>query len=354
MKSFCVLNSVISSTAAESLGKAAVQVFGEKIAVLSNCAVGHSIAQGVKNAGGCALLFDACFESQIYFAAKHFSPDAIFFAEEKEKCSVTVYDSSALPVSPLLEEKISMAAIKSGEVSGNGDVIDVDLSGVYYKELLGCAKSFEDINAAIISKNGSVKKLLSRAVLALGGTNYGKTKLCISPSGLVLSAVDENGKVHTHGELMAVCCACALENNEKISVPFTAAERIVSAAPLKLSFERGEELWQNDAVFLAAKLMGYMSSDGCGLAALCQKLIPQAVIRKSFSSQMNISDIADLLECDELITDNENAAFIKNPRGSIYITKNSRADRFCVEACAASAEIAQELALDAEKAVCLT
>lgn len=354
MKSFCVLNSVLSEAAAESLGKAATQALGQKIAVLSNDAAGINIAQGIKKAGGCALLFNNCFESQVYFAVKHFSPQAVFFSQGDEKSSVAIYDSSALPVSSALEEKISLAALQSGQISGDGEVIEADLSGVYYKELLGCGESFENVNVSVVSRNSSVKAMLTRAVFALGGLNSGKVKFCISPSGLVLSAVDENGKVHTHDELISVCCRCALEAQERIDVPFTVVQSVGNSGLMKAGFQQGNELWQRDAVFLAAKLLHYMSFYGCGLCTLCQKIEPQFVSRKSFSGSLSIPDIADLLDCDELITDDENSAFLKNAKGSIYITKNSRANKFCVEARAASAETAKELAVAVEKAACLT
>ena len=360
MKSFCVLNSRLSAAAGESIGKAAVKVLGRKIGVFSrekNPCV-KSIARGIKKAGGCAVAFENCFESQLCFAALHFDLDGMFFVGNNNL--ISVYNSSASAVTALQEDELSqLAAQNSLPDERGGEIISATLDDVYYKSLMNFSHSFENINVNIKCSDSSVAAVLKRVLYALGGSEGGKITFSLSSSGLVLSAVDETGRIHSHSVLYDACAACEVESGKDIEVPFFSSSQLEkfsekSGAKIIRSFAGGNEIWQKDAVFLSARLMYHMAKCGCGLATLCNKLPATSVRRKNFSSSFTLSDIADVIECEEVVTDINGGVFAKSKQGNMLVTACSRAGKYCLEVQAADVETAQELAAVFTKAVCLT
>lgn len=361
MKSFCVLNSPLSAAAGESMGKAATAVLGRKIGVLSdgNSAAALHIANGIKKSGGCAVLFDNCFESQLVFAVRHYLLDGLFFVDEKNSL-VTVYGSDARALSHYQEDELLKLTVENNmpDESG-GEIINVILEYSYYKHLLDCAQSFENVCVNIRSSNHKISCLLNHALSALGGSAGSKVCFSLSESGFVLSAVDEKGKVYSHFQLMDVCTACEIRNGVFPTVNFFSAPCLDELAKargfsLKRSFAGGDELWQRDAVFLAIRLMKYMSLYGCGLLALCENINSETVKRSSFSSKLSISDIADVIECEEMITDCNSGVFARAKQGNLLVTPYSRAGKYCIEVCAKNSETARELISSITSAACLT
>lgn len=360
MKSFCVLNSRLSAAAGESIGKAAVKVLGRKIGVFSrekNSCI-KSLAKGVKKAGGYAVVFENCFEAQLCFAARHFDLDGMFFVGNNNL--ISVYNSLASAVTALQEDELSqLAAQNSLSDEKGGEIIFATLDDVYYKCLVDFSHSFENINVNIKSSDSVVAAVLKRGLYALGGSTGGKISFSLSSSGLVLSAVDESGHIHSHSVLYDACAACEAENGKDIEVPFFSSAQLEkfadkSGAKIIRSFAGGNELWQRDAVFLAARLMHYMALYGCGLATLCNKLPATSVSRKNFSSSFTLSDIADIIECEEVVTDINGGVFARAKQGNMLVTACSRAGKYCLEVQADNMEAAQELAAVVTKAVCLT
>ena len=360
MKSFCVLNSRLSAAAGESIGKAAVKVLGRKIGIFShekNSCI-NSLAKGIKKAGGCAVVFEGCFEAQLCFAAGHFALDGMFFVGSNNL--VSVYNSNASAVTAMQEDELSLLAARNSlPDEKGGEIISATLADAYYKCLADFSESFENICVNIKSSDCAVAAVLKRALYTLGGGSGGKISFSLSASGLVLSAVDETSRVHSHSVLYDACAACEAENGKDIEVPFFSSAQLEklagkSGAKITRSFAGGNELWQRDAVFLAARLMHYMALYGCGLAALCNKLPAASVSRKSFSSSYTLSDIADIIECEEVVTDINSGVFARAKQGNMLVTACSRAGKYCLEVQAADAETAQELAAVVTNAVCLT
>ncbi len=357
MKSFCVVNCALGCAAGEALGAAAVELFGEKIAILNGGDCCGSIASGVKSAGGTALTFGGCFEAQIHFIAGHFEPDAFFFVSGEDKLTVSAYSAGALQLSPELQDEMnSLLTAHAEREQKSGETVFVEFGNAYYRELLEAGECLENIRVNVKSGNFAVSSPLKRAVLALGGELGGKACFCLSSSGLVLSAVDENGAVYTNDRLLDICCACTLEDGENITVNFSACDRLEEIAAAKgaavfRSFEGGDELWQRDGVFLAIRLMHFMSKLGLGLCTLAQKIRPQIVLRKNYHTNSSLGLIADTLECEQLLTDESGTAFLRNGKGKIYLTAGGQPGRLCAEIRAETAEIAQELSLELEQAM---
>ncbi len=362
MKSFCVLNSPLNAAAGESMGKAANAVLGRKIGILCEKKSGSAgyLAKGVKKGGGCAVVFNSCFESQLFFASRHYAFDGLFFVSGGKNCLVCVYGPDGSIISSLQEDEMAKLAL-SGDLpeEKGGNIIEASLCDAYYKNLLDFSQSFENIRVNIRSAAPDTAAPLKRALLALGGGIGGKICFSLSKSGLVLSAVDENGKVYSHSQLLDACTACEIENGNAQHTTFFAAsylDELAKSKDVKLvrSFAGGNAIWQKDATFLAARLMHYLSLYGCGLAAICEKLPQQSVSRKSFSSELNLSDIADIIECEEVITDCKSGVFARAEQGSLLVTPCSHAGKYCLEVQAANSETANELAALVTNAACLT
>lgn len=355
MKSFCVLNSAITPAAGESIGAAVASVLGGKLGVLycgsqASFTAAINIAKGIKKQGGCAVLFSGAFEAQTAFACGHYALDGAFFIDGDEKCSISVCGCDARSLSAETEEEISQLA--SQQIGGHrgGFVTESDLNSAYYKHLLETCESLVDVSVNVKSPNLFVKTPLSRLLSALGGEQKGRITFFLSASGFCLSAVDEYGKIYTHNSLLAVCCALAIEKKQALEIPFSLPESIDIFAQkkgvgVKRSFEGGDDLWQKDAVFLAAMLMKYMSQKGCGLAALCEILPQTAMSRKSFSSALSIDEIADVIDCNQIVTDG-NSVFARAEKGNILVTPCSKAGKYCLEVQAADSETAREMALN--------
>ncbi len=342
MRSFCIANAPLGARAGESLGSAAVELLGNKGAVLSEGEPEHSLARGIEKAGGLCISSSGCFESQLFSAQKRFAPDLFFFVK---KSSVCIYGADCQPISDEQQAQMAALAVKGGTAEkAGGRITQSDLNSVYYSELIRQGESFENLAVCIESPNESIRQTLSRALLALGGSTKGRAKFKISASGLVLCAVDESGELHSHSELLQLCCACELESGVAVEMPFSAS-LLLGGAPkgLTLSVSGGSELWQKDAVFLAATLLRHMAKQGCGLCTLCERLGKRSQARRSFSSERELPLIADSLDCDELLTDNCSVALLKGRKGDILLTRSPALGHYCVEACAASAETADEL-----------
>ncbi len=355
MKSFCVLNRVISAAAGESIGSAAAEVIGKKLGVLccgspAAFSAAKHIAKGIKKQGGCAVVFNNAFESQAVFAVEHFSLDGAFFIDGDKKCRISVYDSSARALCAEYEEEISLLAAQS-KLGGHrgGAVIESDLNSVYYKKLLEKGESFFDVSVKIKSSSLAVKTTLVRALTALGGEHKGRAGFFISASGLCLSAADEYGKIYTDSQLLGVCTALAVNEKQELEIPFSLPEGLDTLAQdrgvrLRRSFNGGNELWQRDAVFLAARLMKYMSQNGVGLCEICRFLPESTVARRRFSSAMSINQIADTINCEQLVSDGS-SVYAKVKNANILLTPCSNSGGYCLEVQAADIETADEIAL---------
>lgn len=361
MKSFCVLNSPLNAAAGESMGKAATAVLGKKIGILCNKSSASSmhLAKGIKKAGGCAVMFDGCFESQVAFAAQHYALDGLFYISEKNS-TVTAYGSDARSLSALQEDELAKITLENSlpNVKG-GEIINTALDDSYYKCLIENSHSFENVCVKINCSTPKVSVLLKRALFALGGGIGGKIKFSLSSSGLVLSAVDEKGRVYSHSQLLDACAACEIDNGKAPELTFFSSFFLdelakKNAVILERSFVGGNELWQRDAVFLAARLMHYISLYGCGLAAVCDRLPRETVKRKNFSSALSLSDIADIIECEELVTDCDCGVFARAKNGNLLVIPCSGSGKYCLEVQASNSEIADELVSSLTAAVCLT
>lgn len=357
MKSFCVLNSAVTPAVAKNIGSAVAEVLGGKLGVLycgsdASCITAQNIAKGIKKQGGCALVAPEAFEAQTAFACEHYSLDGAFFVNGDGKCSISVYGSNAANLTSAQEEDISALAAKD-KLSGHrgGMVIHTDLNSVYYKCLLETAQSFEGVAVTIKSENLLIKNQLVRALLALGGESKGRVAFFISPSGFCLSAVDEYGRIHTRDELISVLYALKI-TREKLSVDvsFSLSEALDALAKenrveIRRNFAGGNELFTKDSVFLTVTILNYMSQIGCGLNELCSILPETAVSRKSFASSADILNIADKIECENLVTDG-NSVFAKVRGSNVLVTPNGTRGRYCLEVQAADSETAREIALN--------
>lgn len=357
MKSFCVLNSAVTPAVAQNIGFAVAEVLGGKLGVLycgsdASCVTAQNIAKGIKRQGGCALIAPEAFEAQTAFACDHYSLDGAFFVNGDSKCNISVFGCDGVNLTAIQEEEISVLASKD-KLNGHagGTILQTDLNLVYYKSLLETAESLENVTVSIKSENILLKSQCIRALLALGGENKGKATFFISPSGLCLSAVDEYGKIRTQDELLSVLYALKITREKTpVEVSFSLSDGLEALAKengveIRRSFTGGNELFTKDSVVLLLCIMKYMSQIGCGLNELCSILPATAVCRKSFSSTAEISNIADKIICDNLVTDG-NSVFAKVHGSNVLVTRSGTLGRYCLEVRASDNETADEIALN--------
>ncbi len=353
MKSFCVLKRSLNENAGKAIGAAVSASMGGKIGILhsgDDCAAlaASYLAHGVADSGGTAILFGCCNESRVAFLARHYGLSALFYVSEASY--VSVYNGKGKPLS--VEEEKSVAQLISDEQffsSDDGLIVEADSDSAYISSLIKLCGNLEDISVKIECKTERIKRALAN-VLALSGAYSGKKPVFhIGTSGFCVSACDEKGRVLLNENLQNICCLCSLESGQNLKVPFNAPRCLDELAAngkaeLERSFEGGDELWQNDGVFLVACLLRFMAEKGMSLSSLYD-ILPQPVIRrKSIVSSLSLEKIADMIECDEVVTDGEYGVYARAKGGDVLFTPYRDTGRLCVEISAADAETADELA----------
>ncbi len=355
MKSFCVLNKPLNKKTGAALGAAAVAALGNKIGFLHDgdarsAAVVSYLAKGVKSAGGAAVVFGCMNESSVSFLVRRFSLSGAFFVGGAKL--VSVYNSFGKPLSAYEEEHISSLVFSSEtDKKQGGEIVEINPSDAYLRALLTAANSLEDISAAVESSNKNIKDTLISVLNLLGGYTGAKPRFFVSESGFCVSACDESGRVLTNEELVNICCVCAIKRGESLCVPFSAPRFLdeLSAehgVKLERSFGGGNELWQNDGLFLVAVLMNNMAEQGMGLSALYGLLPAVSHKRKSILIADELSHFADSIVCDELISDESGGIYMRMKQGEILFTPYRNSSKVCMEVLAANSETADELAAD--------
>lgn len=361
MKSFCVLNMLPSAAVSENIGAAVSSVLGSKVGFMSNMTsaakqLEAAAARGVQAAGGCAFMLGEGFEAQLRTLISYYSLDAGVYIGGKAGCLVSVYGSDGKPLDNLTEQKISELAAKGVTECDGGNVIEVNGLQAYERTITAEQLSLENTAFCVKSTNVSVEKNARKMQFAFGGGTAKRPVISISSSGLFISAVDEEGNTHTHGELLAVCCACMLWEKQPVSVGFDAPvclEELAGSRGVNLSrsFAGGSELWQNDGLFLTARLCSFMSRRGVGLAELCRTVPDVAVRRRTLAVNADLSAIADMVDCDEVIVEEGRGVFTRIGKGSAVLTPCRVSGKYSLEVQAAASETAQELCDGFEKAI---
>jgi len=355
MKSFCVLNKPLNKKTGEVLGAAAVGALGNKIGFVHDgsdrsAAALSYLAKGVKSAGASAVVFGCMNESSVPFLTEQFLLSGTFFVGGAKL--VSVYNSSGKPLSLREEEYISSLVFSAGsEKRHGGEIIEINPSDSYLRALVTASKSLEDISVGIESRNKSIKNTLLSVLNLLGGYTGAKPRFYISESGACVSACDETGKVITNDNLLNICYVCAIKKKLEICVPFSAPRFLEELAEkhgvkLERSFCGGNELWQNDGLFLVAELLNNMAEQGAGLSALYGLLPIVSHKRKNIVIDDELSKFADSVPCDELICDESGEVFMRMNQGEILFTPYRNSRKVCMEVFAANSEIADEIAAD--------
>lgn len=365
MKSYCLIGDKLTAKSAKSLGSALTCVLGNKIGFCGDNSdfalfAVRNIAGGVKHCGGCAINFGVGFEAQAGFFVRHFGLDSLVFVSGGSSPFVSVYGADGRALDHEKEDEISRIAASGDFPCKRGGVVtEVDGGAAYYRQLICENESFENVSAAVHSRNALIKGCVNRVLVSLNGSVGGKTELFISPSGFNFSAVDENGKHYTNDKLQALLAYYHLLDGKSLTVPFSAPSLLDAAAEkggakVKRSFYGGEELWQTDSVFACTVLFSLMHRHGCGLASLASSIPQNFAKRTTVKSDCDLTSISDLLPCDDIVTDFNGGIFAKLKGGNLLIVPNCARGSFCIEVQAPNEEIAEEIIADTRDSLCLT
>ena len=360
MKSFCVLNQKLNENTGKTIGSAVCAAMGRKIGIAYNsdeCSsfISSFIADGAANSGGTALVFGRCNESRVSFLVHRYALSACFYVSGGDY--VTVYGEDGKPVSVEDEKNISDFASSSLLPEGGGSVIDISSDSAYLSLLTEACGNLEDICADIRCKNTELYATVRRAFVFAGGTFSSKPCFYISSSGSCVSALDECGNMLTHENLLNICCAHSLMSGKTVDVGFTAPRGLEdiaeqNSACLTRSFKGGYELWQNDGVFLVAKILSVMAQKGEGLVTLASVLPDYVSFRRSVSCALSADKLADLIKCSELVTDGERGVYARTHIGDVLFTPCRSNGMYCMEVIAndrvSACELADELCLTIE------
>ncbi len=360
MKSFCVLNGPINQRLYEKIGASAVFAFGDRIGVafadVGQADIASSyLCDGIVSAGGVAENFGIMNESRIPFLIRNYSLSAAFFVGGESLVSVYAQDGRPLNVH---QEKLMAELIASDDMSSEqaGIRLDINSDYAYQKALVNAAQSLNGVSADVLCSDNNLRSLI-RSVMNLSGADISpKPRFFISRSGFGISAHDESGKVLKRENLLDICCVCHLESGQTLTVPFSASSSLESVASahgavLKRSFEGGNEPWQTDGVFLAVEVLRNMAVYGSGLSTLSDKLSGSFTLRKSFSCNMSPDDVADMIPCNEIVTDGEGSIYARHNSGNILLTRCRNLKSYCMEVSAADSETASELASEISAAL---
>lgn len=360
MKSFCVLNKPLNEKTGETIGEAAVTALGNKIGFMHDggeisAEIVSYLAKGVEASGAVAAVFGCINESSIPFLTQCFSLSGAFFVGGAKL--VSVYNSLGKPLSIHEEERISsLVFLSETERKQGGEIIEINPTDSYMRALVATAKNLEDISACIESRNKNIKNVLTSVLNLLGGYKGAKPRFFVSESGFCVSASDETGKVRTNEELLNICCVCALKQGRNLCVPFSAPRFLDEfaekhGAKLERRFVGGDELWQNDGLFLVAELMRNMAEQGMGLSALYDLMPAVSHKRKNIVLLDELPQFADSIVCDELISDDSGGIYMRVKKGEILFTPYRNSSKVCMEVLAADSETAEELTADVCKLI---
>ncbi len=355
MKSFCVLNKPINQRLYEKIGASAVCSFGNRIGVVSSgegksYAAASYLCNGIVLAGGTAEDFGAVNESRIAFLVRNYSLSAAFCVDGDSL--VSVYADSGRPLTVIEEQMMAEHIASDDEPMGQEGVrLKINSEYAYKKALVNEAVSLEGASADIFCADGSIRNLIY-SVMNLSGADFSsKPRIFISRSGFGISARDESGRVLNREKLLDICFACRLMNGEMQEVPFSASSSLETVAAahggeVKRSFVGGDALWQADGVFLAVELLRNMSVHGMGLSSLADLLSESFVVRRNFSCSLPAEDVADMIPCNEIITDGTHSVYVRHDKGNVLLTRCRNLKSYCMEVSAADSESASELAAD--------
>lgn len=360
MKSFCVLNQKLNENTGKRIGSAVCAAMGRKIGVAHNsdeCSTLMSsfLADGIAYSGGTALMFGCCNESRVAFLTERYALSACFYVSGGDY--ITVCGADGKPVSAENEKLISDLASSDLPCEEKGGKAYVSSDSAYLASLVEVCGNLEDICADIRCENAELSATVRRAFAFAGGSFSLKPRFCISSSGSCVSALDECGNILTHENLLNICCAHRLVSGKPVEVGFTAPrclEEIAdnNSACLARSFKGGNELWQNDGVFLVAQILSVMAEKGEGLVTLASVLPDYASLRRSVSCKLPADKLADLIECRELVTDGERGVYARTRLGDVLFTPCRSNGMYCMEVIAndrvSACELADELCLTIE------
>ena len=355
MKSFCVLNGPLNRRLYEKIGASAVCAFGDKIGVafadVAQAETASSyLCDGIASAGGTAENFSIANESRILFLIKNYSLSAAFFVGGESL--VSVYSQYGRPLDAH-QEKMMAELIASDDIPSeeSGNQLDINSYYAYRKALVSAAQSLNGVNADVFCSDSNLRSLI-RSVMSLAGADMSaKPRFYISRSGFGVSACDESGRVHCRDKLLDICCACNLKEGRSLTVPFSASPFLESVAEsggavLKRSFDGGDAPWQTDGVFLVLEVLRNMAVYGSGLSTLSAVLSDSFTVRKNFSCNMNPDDVADMIPCNEILTDGIGKIYARHNSGNILLTRCRNLKNYCLEVSSADSETASELALE--------
>ncbi len=355
MKSFCVYNRPLNQRLYEKIGASAVYAFGERIGVVSSTAEKSAAAatylcNGIAAAGGTAEFFGNVNESRIPFLARNYSLSAAFCVDSDSL--VSIYANGGRPLTALEEQKMAEYIARDDMPIGQeGVCLEINSDYAYKKALVIAAQSLEGASADVFCVDRSLRNMVY-SVMNLSGADFSsKPRLFISRSGFGISARDESGKVHNREKLLDICCACRLKAGETQEVSFSASSALEAVAAayggeVKRSFDAGGELWKSDGVFLAVELLRNMSVYGTGLSTLSEILSDSFVVRRNIFCSLSADEVADLIPCNEIITDGTGHVYVRHDKGNILLTRSGNLKSYCVEVCASDGETAAELVSD--------
>lgn len=360
MKSFCVLNGPINQRLYEKIGASSVCAFGERIGVAFADAAQADTAStylcnGIISAGGTAENFGTVNESRIPFLIRNYSLSAAFFVGGESLVSVYAHDGRPLNIH---QEKLMAELIASDDIPSEetGTLLNINSDYAYRKALVSAAQSLDGVSADVFCSDSNLRRLICSVMNLSGADISPKPHFFISQSGLGISACDESGKVLKRENLLDICSVCNLESGQSLTVPFSASaslESVASAhgAMLKRSFEGGDAPWQKDGVFLVIEVLRNMAVYGSGLSTLSDKLSESFTLRRSFSCSMSLDDVADMIPCDEIVTDGESSIYVRHNSGNILLTRCRNLKSYCMEVSASDSETASELASEISAAL---
>ncbi len=360
MKSFCVLNGPLNRRLYEKIGSSAVHAFGDKIGVafadVAQADTASSyLCDGILSAGGTAENFGIANESRVPFLIRNYSLSAAFFVGGESL--VSVYSDSGRPLDAH-QEKLMAELIASEDLPSedSGKLLNVNSDYAYKKALVAEAQCLNGASADVLCSDADLRSLI-RSVMSITGADMSrKPRFFISRSGFGVSACDESGRVHCREKLLDICCACNLKAGKSLTVPFTASPSLESVsesggAVLKRSFEGGDAPWQTDGAFLALEVLRNMAVYGSGLSTLSGILSDSFTVRKNFSCGMSPDDVADIIPCNEIMTDGIGKIYARHNSGNILLTRCRNLKSYCMEVSAADSETASELALEIGEAL---
>lgn len=355
MKSFCVLNAPLNKGLYEKIGAAAFSVFGGSIGVAvsdesKSAAAAYGLCGGIVCAGGTAELFGSVNESRIPFLMLNYSLSAFFYVDGNSP--VSVYSGGARQLTAQQEELMAQL-IARDDISQEkpGVQLSINSDYAYKKALVSAAENLEGVCAGAFCADTGLHSIFCCVMNLLGADISSKPRFFISRSGFGISARDETGKIFNRENLLDICYACRLKKGESLVVPFSASaclEDIAKAhgACVKRGFDAGENLWQADGLFLVFEVLRNMAVFGCGLSTLAGFVSRSFTVRKNFSCDMSAAALADMLPCNEMITDDAGNIYLRHDKGGVLLTRCRNLKSYCMEVSASDSESASELAAD--------